>query len=90
VLKVPQSFAATQKVVALHGVRLKEGPMQCKLCIRLTEATAISARPDAPNVLLGLSESGLRNRTRQKEELIIKAEMDLKKHQRSCVDRPAF
>jgi hypothetical protein len=64
--------------------------MQCKLCIKLKEATAISVRPDPPNLVLGLNEAGLRNRAWQKEELILKAEGDLKRHQRSCQDKPAF
>ena len=34
--------------------------MQCKLCIKLKEATAISVRPDPPNLVLGLNEAGLR------------------------------
>jgi hypothetical protein len=64
--------------------------MQCKLCNQLKQAAKASVRPDAPNLLLGLNEAGLRNRAWQKEELILKAEEDLKRHQRSCQDRAAF
>lgn len=57
--------------------------MPCKICIQLEEAVAASAKPDPPSILLGLNESGIRNRVRQKEERKIKAKMDLEKHQRS-------
>jgi hypothetical protein len=57
--------------------------MPCKVCIQLEEEVAASVRPDAPNLLLGLSISGARNRTRQKEERQFKAKADLEKHQQS-------
>jgi hypothetical protein len=57
--------------------------MPCKICIQLEEAVVASTRPDPPNILLGLNETGIRNRARQKEERQIKAKMDLEKHQRS-------
>ena len=57
--------------------------MPCKFCIKLEEAVAASVRVDAPNILLGLTESGIRNRARQKEERQIKAKTDLEMHQRS-------
>ena len=57
--------------------------MPCKFCIKLEEAVAASVRVDAPNILLGLTESGIRNRARQKEERQVKAKTDLEKHQRS-------
>ena len=58
--------------------------MPCKICIQLEEAVAASARPDSPNILLGLKDAGLRNRARQKEERQHKASVDLEKHQRAC------
>jgi hypothetical protein len=64
--------------------------MPCIFCIRLQEAVVTARRPDPPNLSLGLSEVGLRNRARQKEEQILKAEENLKKHQRACEDRDAF
>lgn len=64
--------------------------MPCKLCNRLKEAAKASVSPDPPNLSLGLNQAGLRNRAWQKEELILKAEGDLKRHQRSCQDKPAF
>jgi hypothetical protein len=57
--------------------------MPCKVCIQLEEAVAASARLDEPGMLLGLSESGKRNRARQKEERHLKAKLDLERHQRS-------
>jgi hypothetical protein len=57
--------------------------MPCKICAQLEEAVAASTRPDPPSILLGLNEPGIRNRARQKEELQIKAKLDLEKHQRS-------
>jgi hypothetical protein len=57
--------------------------MSCKICIQLEEAVAASVRPDPPSILLGLNESGVRNRARQKEERQLKAKMDIEKHQRS-------
>jgi hypothetical protein len=56
--------------------------MPCKICIQLEEAVEASARPDHPSILLGLSEAGTRNRTRQKEELQLKAKTDLERHRR--------
>jgi hypothetical protein len=67
--------------------------MQCKICSRLEEAgagaaaAAAAARSDPPNILLGLNEAGLRNHAREKQELILKAEINLLKHQRSCLEK---
>lgn len=58
--------------------------MACKICVRLEEAIAASQMPDAPHLLLGLTEAGLRNRARQKEEGKLKAKLDLERHRRSC------
>ena len=58
--------------------------MACKVCVQLEEAIVSSRQEDAPNLLLGLTEAGLRNRARQKEERQVKAELDLEKHRRSC------
>jgi hypothetical protein len=49
----------------------------------LEEAVAASVRPDKPSILLGLTEAGTRNRAQQKEELRLKAKIDLEKHQRA-------
>ncbi len=58
--------------------------MACKVCVQLEEAIVSSRKADAPNLLLGLTEAGLRNRARQKQERQVKAELDLEKHRRSC------
>ena len=58
--------------------------MACKVCVQLEEAIVSSRQEDAPNLLLGLTEAGLRNRARQKQERQVKAELDLEKHRRSC------
>jgi hypothetical protein len=58
--------------------------MTCKVCVQLEEAIVSSRQEDAPNLLLGLTEAGLRNRARQKQERQVKAELDLEKHRRSC------
>lgn len=66
--------------------------MLCKICVQLESAIASSQRTDPPNLLLGLTEAGLRNRARQKKECEIKAELDLERHRRSCRqsgDKPA-
>lgn len=57
--------------------------MPCKICIQLEETVAASVRPDQPSLLLGLTEAGTRNRARQKEELRLKATLNLEKHQRA-------
>ncbi|HXE07123.1 MAG TPA: hypothetical protein VN612_04450 [Acidobacteriaceae bacterium] len=58
--------------------------MVCKVCVQLQEAVASSQMPDAPDLLLGLTEAGLRNRAHQKAERKVKSELDLEKHRRSC------
>jgi hypothetical protein len=57
--------------------------MSCKVCIKLEDVVAASLRLDDPDILRGLSESGIRNRACQKEERQLKAKADLEKHQRS-------
>jgi hypothetical protein len=55
--------------------------MSCKICIKLEGA------------VLGLTEAGTRNRAQQKEELRLKAKIDLEKHQRAfhkVADNAAF
>jgi hypothetical protein len=67
--------------------------MTCKICTQLEEAAEAAKRPDPPEILQGLNESGLRNRARQREEKQVKTALDLEKHQRTCPEyakRPAF
>jgi len=61
--------------------------MTCKTCSQLDEAVAATRLPDPPHVLEGLTEAGLRNRARQREEKTLKAEATLEKHQRGCTNR---
>ena len=58
--------------------------MDCKICTQLEEAVASAARPDDPEVLIGLTEAGLRNRSRQKEEVQARAVLALEKHKVAC------
>lgn len=57
--------------------------MACKTCEQLERAVAAARSPDPPEILRGLAEAGLRNRGRQREERLLKAEADLLKHQGS-------
>ena len=58
--------------------------MACRVCVQLEEAIKAARGPDAPDLLLGLTEAGLRNRARQKVERQVKAELDLERHRRHC------
>lgn len=58
--------------------------MLCPICAQLEKAVATSHRPDEPDTLSGLNESGMRIRALQKKEKIADAEMKLEKHRRSC------
>lgn len=58
--------------------------MACRVCMELEEALAKTQRPDLPERLLGLTEAGMRNRTHQKQERVLKAEIDLTKHKIAC------
>jgi hypothetical protein len=44
-------------------------------------------KPDSSEILLGLTDAGLRNHTHQKQERVLKAETDLKKHKTACSKR---
>jgi hypothetical protein len=59
----------------------------CRICTQLQEAAAAAQKPDIPNLLLGLTEAGLRNHARQKEERQLKTTLDLEKHLRACRER---
>jgi hypothetical protein len=58
--------------------------MLCPICAQLEKAVATSHRPEEPDTLSGLNESGMRIRALQRKERIANAEMKLEKHQRSC------
>jgi len=63
--------------------------MLCRVCTELEEALAKTQRPDSPERLLGLNEAGLRNRTHQRQERVLKAELDLTKHKITCSKKTA-
>lgn len=69
--------------------------MVCRVCEQLEEALAKTQKADAPELLLGLTEAGMRNHAHQRRERALKAETDLKKHRLACTKRdreddPAF
>ena len=73
----------------------RQNPMPCRVCVQLEEALAKTQKPDSPELLLGLTEAGIRNRTHQRQERVLKTETDLKKHKNACSKRhresdPAF
>lgn len=61
--------------------------MPCRTCTQLEEAVQSAQAPDTPSRLLGLSEAGLHNRARQRQELLLKSETDLEKHKKWCKKR---
>jgi hypothetical protein len=61
--------------------------MTCRICGELEAALAKAQKPDQPEMLVGLTEAGLRNRTHQRQERESKAELDLSKHRKACTKR---
>jgi hypothetical protein len=59
--------------------------MLCRICTELEDFLVAARLPDSPNLILGLSESGKRNRIHQHEEKLLKAEQALKRHANKCV-----
>lgn len=73
----------------------RQNPMPCRICVQLEEALAKTQWPDSPELLLGLTEAGMRNHTHQRRGRALKAETDLTKHKTACSKRdrgsdPAF
>jgi hypothetical protein len=58
--------------------------MACRICTELERSLHNAREPDAPHLLLGLTPVGLRNRENQHKEKIIKAELVLSRHQKTC------
>jgi len=56
----------------------------CRLCEELERHVHTAQQPDSPKLLLGLTEAGQRNRTRQREEKLLQAETLLAKHRSQC------
>ena len=55
----------------------------CRLCLTLSQQLETARTIGHPDLLLGLTEAGKRNRLKQTQEKIAKAEMDLQKHQKA-------
>lgn len=58
--------------------------MPCRICTELERFLQSAQQPDAPDLLLGLTEAGKRNRDHQNKEKILKAQMNLAKHKKNC------
>lgn len=58
--------------------------MPCRICTELEKFLHSAQQPDAPELLLGLTEAGKRNRDHQNREKILKAEANLLKHKKAC------
>ena len=61
--------------------------MPCETCTKLEEAVLSARAPDSPDLLLGLSEPGKRNRAHQREERLLLSESNLEKHKKWCMKR---
>lgn len=59
--------------------------MPCRTCLDLERLLYSAEETDSPDVLVGLSERGLHNRSQQWEERISKQKLLLAKHQSGCV-----
>jgi hypothetical protein len=58
--------------------------MLCRICAELQSFLVAARQPDSPDLFLGLSESGKRNRSHQHAERILKAEHALERHANKC------
>ena len=58
--------------------------MPCRTCIELERFLQSASTEGSPNLLLGLTDAGRRNRLHQRQERIAKLETDLKRHKDSC------
>jgi hypothetical protein len=58
--------------------------MHCRVCEQLEKALAKAQRPDSHELLNGLTEAGMRNHTRQRQERALNALTDLNKHKSAC------
>ncbi len=56
----------------------------CRICIELERHVQSAQQPVVPALLVGLTEAGNRNRVRQREEKLLKAELELEKHRKSA------
>ena len=58
--------------------------MPCRICIEIDSALRTARTPASPELLIGLTVAGERNRTQQKQEKLTQLEMLLKKHRLVC------
>ncbi len=56
----------------------------CRLCKELKSHVHTAQQPDSPELFAGLTEAGERNRARQREEKLEKAETLLARHRSQC------
>ena len=58
--------------------------MSCRTCIELERFLHSAQAEGSPDLLIGLTDAGKRNRLHQRQERILKLETDLKRHKDSC------
>lgn len=58
--------------------------MLCRICSELQQHLNSAQQPDSPELLLGLTEAGERNRIHQRQEKLVRAEMDIERHKKVC------
>lgn len=63
---------------------MESEPNPCRLCEELERYVHIAQQPDSPELRLGLTEAGERNRARQREEKLERAELELERHRKSA------
>jgi len=56
----------------------------CRLCEELKSHVHTAQQPDSPELFVGLTKAGERNRARQREEKLEQAETLLAKHRSQC------
>ncbi len=56
----------------------------CRLCEELKRHVRAAQQPDSPELLVGLTEAGKRNRAWQREEELLRAETLLERHRSQC------
>lgn len=58
--------------------------MSCRTSIELEKFLHSAQAEGSPDLLIGLTDAGKRNRLHQRQERILKLETDLKRHKDSC------
>ncbi len=59
-------------------------PQLCRICREIEASLYAAQQPDPPDLVLGLTEAGKRNRGLQRQELIQRIETLLEKHKSQC------